>query len=152
MKLSQFLAEENIRQGLEGQSKRELFREALALLHQRGAVTDPERVLADLELRESIMSTGNGQGVAIPHAQSEGVSEMHLSLWWPARPLDFEALDGRPVDLVFMILGPRDAGSDHVKLLSKISRLLHQEDFRERIRTAPGPREALELIREFDEH
>ena len=151
MRLSQFLAEENIRQGLEGSSKRELFREALAILHQQGLVTQPGKVLEDLEMREEIMSTGIGMGVAIPHAQSEGVARMHLSLWWPARPLDFAAVDGRPVDLVFMILGPQDIGNDHVKLLAKISRLLHGEGFRERIRKAEGAAEALAVIQDFDE-
>ena len=150
MQLSQFLAVESIRRDLEGSSKRELFQNALAVLHEQGLVTRPTKVLEDLELREEIMSTGIGHAVAIPHAQSEGVARMHLSLWWPVRPLEFNAVDGQPVDLIFMILCPQGSGSDHVKMLAKISRLLHSEDFRKRIRSAAGAEEVLAIIRDFD--
>ena len=151
MQLTDLLREDSICLNLEGQSKQSLFQAALEHLHAQGYVSEPEKVLEDLQVREKIMSTGIGQGVAIPHAQSEGVPQTHLSLWRPARPVDFDAMDKQPVDLIFMILGPRGIGNEHVKILAKISRLLHGASFRERLRQAKSPAEVLDTIRDFEE-
>ena len=152
MRLSDFLKEDTIRLDLEGQDKQTLFRQALELLHERGYVSEPGKVLEDLEVREKIMSTGIGQGVAIPHAQSEGVPETLLSLWRPRQSVDFDAMDKQPVDLIFMILGPRGIGNEHVKILAKISRLLHGSDFREKLRQADSPAGVMAVITEFEEN
>jgi PTS system fructose-specific IIC component len=152
MQLTDFLKEDAIRLDLESRTKQELFRNALTTLHELGYVTEPDRVLQDLEVREDIMSTGIGQGVAIPHAQSEGVPETHLSVWRPRDPVDFDAMDQQPVDLVFMILGPRGIGNEHVKILAKISRLLHGSEFRERLRQATSAADIFATIREFEEN
>jgi fructose-specific phosphotransferase system IIA component len=152
MRLSDFLKADAIEVRLESPTKRDLFENALHHLHERGYVTDPAKVLQDLQIREEIMSTGIGQGVAIPHAQSEGVPRTHLSVWRPQQPVEFEAMDDQPVDLVFMILGPRGIGNEHVKILAKISRLLHGSGFRERLREARDAETILATIREFEEH
>jgi len=151
MQLTEFLKEDSICLDLESQSKQALFQAALEHLHQMGHVSEPGKVLEDLEVREKIMSTGIGQGVAIPHAQSEGVPQTHLSLWRPVKPVEFDAMDKQPVDLIFMILGPRGIGNEHVKILAKISRLLHGASFRDRLRKAATAAEVLETIREFEE-
>jgi len=151
MKLRDFLSEENIHLDLDCDDKRSFFRSALGILRENGRVDDPGRVLEDLLLREGIMSTGVGLGVAIPHAQSDGVERIHLSLWRPRKALDFESVDGRDVDLIFMILGPRESGGEHVKILARISRMLHGEDFRARLRKASSPAEVLEAVESFDE-
>ncbi len=151
MQLTDFLHEDSIRLDLDSGSKQELFRAALGHLHDRGYVAEPEKVLEDLQVREKIMSTGIGQGVAIPHAQSEGVPRTHLSLWRPASPVEFDAMDKQPVDLIFMILGPRGIGNEHVKILAKISRLLHGSDFRDRLRKAGSAEEIMATIRDFEE-
>jgi len=150
MLLSELLKEDSIYLDLTSTDKQTLFQDALSRLHARGHVSEPAMVLQDLEVREKIMSTGIGQGVAIPHAQSEGVPYTHLSLWRPRRPLEFEAMDEQPVDLIFMILGPRGIGNEHVKILAKISRLLHGSDFRERLRRAASAAEVLATIRDFE--
>jgi fructose-specific phosphotransferase system IIA component len=151
MKLQDFLKEENIHLGLDCADKQTFFRDALEILKAQAWVSDPARVMEDLEMRESIMSTGVGLGVAIPHAQSDGVSRIHLSLWHPSRALDFNSVDKVPVDLIFMILGPREDSSEHVKILARISRMLHREDFRTRIREASSSAEVLEIVRIFDD-
>ncbi len=150
MLLSDFLKEDAIQLDLPCSDKETLFQDALAHLHSIGYVTEPDKVLEDLRVREKIMSTGIGQGVAIPHAQSEGVPGTHLSLWRPSPPVDFDAMDGQPVDLIFMILGPRGIGNEHVKILAKISRLLHGSDFRGRLRSAASAAEVLDAIRESE--
>lgn len=150
MLLSDFLSEDAIQLDLPSSDKEALFQDALAHLHAKGYVSQPDRVLEDLRIREKIMSTGIGQGVAIPHAQSEGVPGTHLSLWRPSSPLDFDAMDEQPVDLIFMILGPRGIGNEHVKILAKISRLLHGSDFRGRLRSAKSAAEVLDAIRDSE--
>lgn len=152
MLLSDLLKEDSIHLDLTSTDKQSLFRDALQRLHAGGHVSEPVTVLQDLEVRENIMSTGIGQGVAIPHAQSEGVPATHLSLWRPRKPVEFEAMDEQPVDLIFMILGPRGIGNEHVKILAKISRLLHGSDFRERLRRAGSAAEILAAIRDFEAH
>ena len=150
MLLSDLLREDCIQLDLASTDKASLFQDALRHLHAKGHVSEPETVLHDLEVREKIMSTGIGQGVAIPHAQSEGVPETHLSLWRPRKPVEFDAMDEQPVDLIFMILGPRGIGNEHVKILAKISRLLHGSDFRDRLRKAKTAAEVLDTIRDFE--
>jgi nitrogen PTS system EIIA component len=146
MKLEQYLSEENIHLDLNCADKSAFFHEALETQRKQGYVTETQRVQDDLEMRETIMSTGVGQGVAIPHALSEAVTEIHLSLWRLKKPLDFDAVDGRGVDLIFMILGPKQDSSDHVKILAGISRMLHGEDFRGRVRAAGSRAEVMELL------
>lgn len=150
MQLSDFLQEDAIFLDLPCGDKETLFQDALDRLHTKGYVTEPAVVLEDLQVREEIMSTGIGKGVAIPHAQSEGVPGTHLSLWRPSQPLEFDAMDAQPVDLIFMILGPRGIGNEHVKILAKISRLLHGSDFRDRLRAAASAAEVLDAIRDFE--
>ncbi|MBC8366553.1 PTS sugar transporter subunit IIA [bacterium] len=146
MKLEQYLSEENIHLDLESADKSVFFQEALETLRKQGYVTETQRVQEDLEMREAIMSTGVGQGVAIPHALSEAVTKIHLSLWRLNKPLDFDSVDGQGVDLIFMILGPQQDSSDHVKILAGISRILHGEDFRSLVRAAGSSAEVMELL------
>ncbi len=151
MKLRDYLSEENIHLDLDCADKSAFFRRALEIQQTQGHVSETRRVLEDLEMREAIMSTGVGQGVAIPHALSEAVNEIHLSLWRLARPLEFEAVDGQGVDLVFMILGPKQNSSEHVKILAGLSRMLHGEDFRSQVREAETSARVMEVLRHYDE-
>ncbi|MBU1080693.1 MAG: PTS sugar transporter subunit IIA, partial [Spirochaetes bacterium] len=90
--------------------------------------------------REKLSSTGIGEGVAIPHALMEGVAATTMAVARLAEPVDFDAEDGGPVDLVFMIAGPRSDTGGHLKLLSKLARTLHDPEFRKAAREAPdGP-------------
>ncbi len=151
MNLRDYLSEENIHLDLECADKSAFFRLALEIQQSQGYVGEIQRVLEDLEMREAIMSTGVGQGVAIPHALSEAVKEIHLSLWRLAKPLEFDSVDGRGVDLVFMILGPKQNSSEHVKILAGLSRMLHGEDFRSQVRRAADGAGVMEVLNHFDE-
>lgn len=96
------------------------------------------RVVFDAILqRERLGSTGVGQGVAIPHARLAGVDSVVGIFARLRTPVDFESIDGRPVDLVFMLIAPEDAGAEHLKALARVSRLLRREDVRQRLRAAP---------------
>ena len=87
--------------------------------------------------RERLGSTGVGQGVAIPHARLAGIDAVVGVFARLRSPVDFESIDGRPADLIFMLIAPEDAGAEHLKALARVSRLLRREDVRQRLRAAP---------------
>ena len=98
---------------------------------------DPAAILASLTEREQLGSTGFGQGVAIPHGKIEGLTRIYGLFARLAEPVDYKAIDGRPVDLVFLLLSPPDAGAEHLKALAAISRVTrHGADAREDARRA----------------
>ena len=99
----------------------------------------PARPIVDaLVERERLGSTGVGHGVAIPHARTDLVGEVAGFFMRLKQPVDFDGVDGRPADLVFMLLAPEDAGAEHLKALARVSRLLRREDIRQRLRAAPN--------------
>jgi PTS system nitrogen regulatory IIA component len=86
--------------------------------------------------RERLGSTGVGEGVAIPHARLKGLKAPAAVLALLDPPIDFEAPDGRPADIVVLLLSPEEAGADHLKALARISRLLRRQDMRDGLRAA----------------
>ena len=99
-------------------------------------------ILASLTEREQLGSTGFGQGVAIPHGKIEGLNRIYCLFARLGEPVDYKAIDGRPVDLVFLLLSPPDAGAEHLKALAAISRVTrHVADPRQDARRAQ-PRRA----------
>lgn len=118
-----------------------------------GAAGVPEEADAIREAvleREAVLSTGIGGGVAIPHGKTGRVEELVLVAGKTEEPIDFEALDGRPVRLILMLVGPESAAGLHVKVLSRISRLLRNESLRERLLEARTPREFLDELRRVE--
>jgi PTS system nitrogen regulatory IIA component len=97
----------------------------------------PRAIFDAVLQREKLGSTGVGQGVAIPHARLSGVNEVVGVFARLRTPVDFESIDGRPADLIFMLIAPEDAGAEHLKALARVSRLLRREDVRQRLRAAP---------------
>jgi PTS system nitrogen regulatory IIA component len=98
-----------------------------------------DEVLAKIEEREKLGSTGFGRGVAIPHARVSGVTRPVAALLRPESPVAFDAVDGRPVDIVFGLLSPEHAGAMHLHALAAISRLMRDEAMHEALVQAPGP-------------
>jgi PTS system nitrogen regulatory IIA component len=95
---------------------------------------DEAAILAVLTERERLGSTGIGQGIAIPHGKLQGLTRVYAIFARLDRPVQFDAIDERPVDLVFLLLAPPDAGADHLKTLAKVSRLLRNGETCEKIR------------------
>jgi PTS system nitrogen regulatory IIA component len=87
--------------------------------------------------RERLGSTGVGNGVAIPHARIDGIDSVRAVFGRLETSLEYDAIDDRPVDLIILLLAPKDAGSDHLKALAQISRLMRREEMRKRLRQAP---------------
>ncbi|HBK92426.1 MAG TPA: transcriptional regulator [Parvularcula sp.] len=144
MALSDLLTQKAVVLNLHARCKRE----ALAMLADRAAgVTgaDATAIREALIEREKLGSTGVGRGVAIPHGKIEGLGAITGLLAKLDAPIDFEAVDEQPVDLIFVLLAPADASAAHLKALARVSRLLRDERVREALRGAETP-EALFTI------
>ena len=102
-------------------------------------------ILSSLSEREQLGSTGFGQGVAIPHGKIEGLKRIYCLFARVAEPLDYKAIDGRHVDLVFLLLSPPDAGAEHLKALAAISRVTRHAATLEKMRGARS-RDALTAV------
>jgi PTS system nitrogen regulatory IIA component len=104
---------------------------------------DVERVLIE---REQLQSTGVGGGVAIPHGSMEGLVRLVGAVLICPQAIDFDAIDGAPVSILFAVIGPKRATGEHLKTLARISRLLRDERFRTRLLGAPTGQAAFEMI------
>jgi nitrogen PTS system EIIA component len=123
MPLHKLLSSDAIKIKVAASSKRQL----LSLVGEAAARATglPEREIFDALLqRERLGSTGIGSGIAIPHAKFPRLDALHGLFFQLEKPVDFEALDGQPVDLVFVLLAPEDAGADHLKALARVARVL----------------------------
>jgi mannitol/fructose-specific phosphotransferase system IIA component (Ntr-type) len=109
---------------------------------------DKEKVRKAIFEREEIMSTGVGNGFAIPHGKTEAVSDIVAAFAVTAQPIDYQSLDEKPVRLVFLLVGKDNLVGPHIKLLSRISRLMNKEEFRRRLLDLKSPREILEAFRQ----
>jgi mannitol/fructose-specific phosphotransferase system IIA component (Ntr-type) len=120
---------------MRGTDKRSVLAELLGLLVEKG---QPEffDILRAVEERERVLSTGIGRGVAIPHGKSQQVHELRLAAGTSAAPVAFDALDGQPVRLFFLLIGPEAANGEDVKTLGRITRLVRDETLRNRLLSA----------------
>jgi PTS system nitrogen regulatory IIA component len=144
MQLADFLDCDAIKTALPGGNKRSLMKQLAELAGQRVGAP-PAAVLAGLNEREQLGSTGFGQGVAIPHAKIDGLDDIYALFARLGEPVDYKAIDGRPVDLVFVLLSPPDAGAEHLKALAAISRVTRDAATLERLRGARS-RDALAAV------
>ena len=135
MHLGDFISPDSVVPSLKAKTKKQLLQE---LASRAGRLTGlPERGIFDVLLqRERLGSTGLGQGVAIPHGKIAGLKGIVGIFARLAEPIDFDAVDGEPVDIVFLLLAPEGAGADHLKALARISRLLREGSAVEKLRVS----------------
>ena len=135
MDLAELIAPEAVNPSLKAKTKKQ----ALQDVAQRGAVLtglDAREIFDTLMQRERLGSTGVGRGIAIPHGRMAGLPRIVSVFARLDEPIDFEALDNEPVDLIFLLLAPEQAGADHLKALARISRLLREPSTIERLRSS----------------
>ena len=135
MQLADFLDFESIRVGLSSGNKRKL----LQMLGQMAGARlsyDPAAIVDTIAERERLGSTGFGNGVAIPHGRVEGLKRIYAMVVRLAEPIDYKAIDSQPVDLVFLLLSPPDAGAEHLKALAAVSRVVRHGPTLEKLRGA----------------
>jgi fructose-specific phosphotransferase system IIA component len=148
--LTDLLTPDRIRIPLRSMDKDELLEELVDLVGNSSVVKDKSEVLRAVREREEVLSTGIGNGVAIPHGKSASTSELVLAAGVVPGGVDFEALDGRPVSLFFLLVGPESAAGQHVKALSRISRLLRRDSFRDRLMDASSADEFYGILSEAE--
>ncbi|MFM9827683.1 MAG: PTS sugar transporter subunit IIA [Sphingomonas sp.] len=135
---SDLLLPETVLEGASAANKKTLFQQLGSCLAAAHGL-DAKAVAACIADRERLGSTGFGGGVAIPHGKLPGVSGVVGVFARLAQPIDFQAVDDLPVDLVFMMVSPVDTGADHLKALARVSRRLRDQGFVAKLRGAASP-------------
>ncbi len=146
--LTELLPPEHVKIPLASADKAGLIDELATFLARVSGVPEEAEAIREAVLeREKVLSTGIGGGVAIPHGKTGRVEGLVLVAGTTRDPVDFEALDDRPVRLLMMLVGPESAASLHVKVLSRIGRLMRREELRDRLIAAETPEAFLSVIR-----
>ena len=148
MKISSILNEDLIQVNLPGETKEDVINAIIDLSEKSNKIKDLEKVRQAIFEREKIMSTGVGKGFAIPHGKTDAVSEIVAAFAITERPIDYQSLDHEPVRLLFLLVGKDSLVGAHIKLLSRISRLMNKEDMRVRLLRAKSSTEILEILKE----
>lgn len=146
MDIAEFLTPERIALDIRARNKSACLTEAARLLARSPATLDPAAVEAALLAREQLGSTGLGSGFALPHARVPGLEAYRGLFARLARPIDFAAVDDKPVDLVFVLLIPVDPAIPHVSALAVISRRFRDPDVAAKLRKAASPAAAFALL------
>ena len=144
MQLSEFLDFDAIKPAMPSANKRGLQQHLAQLSGQRTGL-DSNEILSSLVERERLGSTGFGHGVAIPHGKVEGLKQIYCLFARLPEAIDYQAIDGERVDLVFLLLSPPDAGAEHLKALAAVSRVVRHVPTLEKMRGARS-RDALAAV------
>ncbi len=147
MKLSDTLTPDRVRLALISTDKDSAIKEVLDLLNQSVELDDPEAALRRIMYEESIMSTGIGSGLAIPHARSDQVDGVVAALGISQDGIDYGSPDGDPVHLIFLILSSVAAMPAYMSVLSRTSRIFNETEMRSRVMAASSEEEIINLIR-----
>jgi len=140
----------NVAVGIEAATKSSLIDAVIDLVAQNESISDVDEVRSAVHDRETKMSTGVGKGLALPHAKTSAVSGVVAALATTKEPVEFSSLDNEPVKIVFLLIGKQDAKSQHVRILSRFSRMMNREEHRDRIMAAKTSEELLERIIEVE--
>ena len=146
MRLSEILKPQHIKIPLEAKTKTDAIAELVNLLAANGEIADPKKVLEAVLDREATRTTGIGNGLAIPHGKTPGTSNLVMAIGKAATPIDFGAIDGRPVWLIWLLGSPPDKTGQHIHALARISRLMTIDKFRQALMAAKDAPEMFETI------
>lgn len=147
MLLVELLAAERIRVPLSARTKDAVLEELVELAASDHDASVRRGILAAVRERESVLSTGVGSGVAIPHGKTPIIDQLIVAAGVAPVPIEYDALDGKPVELFFLLIGPESASGAHVKTLSRISRLLRREPLRNALCGASSAEDFLAVVR-----
>ena len=147
MLLVELLSADRIRVPLGARTKDDVLEELVGLAARDQDAKVRSAILAAVRERELVLSTGIGSGVAIPHGKTPVIDQLIVAAGIAQAPIEFDALDGKPVELFFLLIGPESASGAHVKTLSRISRLLRRESLRSALMGARSAEEFLGIVR-----
>lgn len=146
MRLSEILRTDCIKVPLVSNEKQAALFELVELMGEVGAVTDVQQLKDAVWQRESQRTTGIGHGIGIPHGKTDCLDELHMAIGLPAAPIEFGAIDNKPVDLIILLASPADQTSAHIQALAKISRILTDDVFREAVKKAESSEQLYEML------
>ncbi len=152
MKLTDFIVEDAIITEITATEKEAVIREMVNSLQDAQKINkkDIENIIRSLMKREELGSTGIGKGVAVPHTKHDSVKKIMGTIARSTQGVDFNALDGEPVHLFFLLLSPNDSAGSHLAALERISTVIRDNDFRRFMREADGKVGIIEILREVD--
>ena len=152
MKISEMLKKGNIIDHLTSATKKDTLMELSSVIFREKSSYDADKVIRVLLDREKLGSTGIGDGIAIPHGKLASLNELVVSFGRSPEGIDFNAMDGKPVHLFFLLLAPENSAGLHLKALAKISRMLKDADFRAKLLRAESTEELYKIIGDKDDN
>lgn len=151
MKVYELLEIKNILTEFKSENKNDVINELVDLLKGDERVINLEEIRKCVFEREEKMSTGVGKGFAIPHGKTNSVADIIAAFGKSAAPIEYNSLDGEPVHLVFLLIGKENLLAKHIKLLSRISRLMNNEEFRKKLIEADSPESILKIFQDEEQ-
>jgi len=151
MKIIEMLKTDYILEELKSDNKRDVLKELVGSFMKIHQKLDSEATLNVLFEREKLGSTGIGEGIAIPHGKITGLDQLILSFGRSAVGIDFDAMDGKPVHLFFLLIAPENSAGQHLKTLAKISKMLKDGVFRTKLMAAKSKDELYKIIANQDD-
>lgn len=146
MQLEQILKPEFINADLSAKSRDEALAEMVETVIRSGVEMNNSSIVDILKQREQLGSTGIGEGVAIPHGKTAAVNRIIVAFGRSTEGISYDALDGKPVHLLFLLLAPENSAGQHLKILAKISRMLKEADFRQKLLDASSQMDLHSII------
>jgi PTS system nitrogen regulatory IIA component len=150
MKIMDFLCADAIEVDLKSQDKKSAIVEMVELMKTAKKIKKTDEIINVVLEREKLGSTGIGQGVAIPHGKTDVLTEQIGVLGISQRGIEFNSLDGEPVHIIFLLVGPAEVAGQYLKALSRISRLFKDKFLRQAIRDAKTKEEVIKIIQQED--
>lgn len=151
MKISEILLEQCVVADIKGKTKREIIIELVETLEKAHLIEDVEAVVNVVMEREKLGSTGIGNGVAIPHGKLKNINNIICALGRSQNGVDFDAVDRGPVHIFFLVLAPEDSASLHLKVLSRITKILRDQSLRKKVIKLSNTHDIYMSILEEDE-
>jgi len=146
MILTQILQPDCIKVPVESRDKEAVITELVDLLDAKGLLLDRDSALEAVLTRERIQSTGTGAGIAIPHGKCNAVKELVITIGIAHEPIEYNSIDGKPVTILILLVSPADQTGPHIQALATISRLMLNEDFRQKLEKVTSADEAYALL------
>lgn len=133
MKMQDALKESCVIADIKGVTKKEVLTELVSSLHEAKLIKNVDEAVNVILEREKLGSTGIGEGVAIPHGKMKGIGRILCAFGRSRKGVDYDAVDRKPVHIFFLLLAPEESAGLHIKMLSRISRILRDPSFRKRL-------------------
>lgn len=148
MVLTQILHPDCVKVPVESKEKEAVITELVDLLNAKGLLLDREVALQAVLTREHVQSTGTGAGIAIPHGKCNAVKELVMAIGIAHEPIEFGSVDGKPVTILILLVSPANQTGPHIQALARISRLMLNDPFRQRLEKVTSAEEVFDLLSE----